>query len=237
MSYAEVTTEQAPGPLAPLDTRPDNLTSLVFAAIRDKIVDASLPPGASVSEASLAAQLKVSKTPVREALLRLKHIGLVESGGRGLRVVKPSLKLIRDAFEFRAGIEALAARYAADRSTPDQAEEIVALAQASLDAAREGRDDDFHTNDHAFHLAIAKAARNAVLLDSIENSFILTRTLRKRDVTAHRDFVTDAQEHVGVAEVIRVGSPDLASARLADHIHRIMLDILDIIPAGPAAPR
>lgn len=61
--------------LAPLAVRPDNLTTLVFAAIRDKIVDATLAPGSSVSEASLAKQLEVSKTPVREALLRLRHVG------------------------------------------------------------------------------------------------------------------------------------------------------------------
>jgi DNA-binding GntR family transcriptional regulator len=236
MSYAEANSGQVPGPLAPLDA-PDNLTSLVFAAIRDKIVDASLPPGSSVSEASLSAQLRVSKTPVREALLRLKHIGLVEPGGRGLQVVKPSLKLIRDAFEFRAGIEALAARYAADRSTPEQHDQIMAFAQASLEAAREGRDEDFHANDHAFHRAIAEAARNAVLLDAIDNSFILTRTLRKRDVTARRDFESDALEHVAVAEVITIGSPDLASARLAEHIHRIMLNILDMVSRDPAATR
>jgi GntR family transcriptional regulator, rspAB operon transcriptional repressor len=236
MSYADAAPGQAPGPLAPLDVRPDNLTDLVFTAIRDKIVDASLPPGSSVSEATLAAQLRVSKTPVREALLRLKYIGLVESGGRGMRVVKPSAGRIRDAFEYRAGIEAMAGQYAANRATAEQQDRIMRLAQASADAAREGRNQDFLASDHEFHLTIAQAARNAVLLQAIENSFILTRTLRQRDVTAVRDFVPDAAEHVGIAEVIRAGSPELASARLAEHVRRIMLNILDIIPSGTAAP-
>lgn len=208
---------------------------MVFAAIRDKIVDASLPPGSSVSEASLAAQLEVSKTPVREALLRLRHIGLVEPGGRGLRVVQPSISGIRDAFEFRAGIEAMAGRLAANRATPEQHETIMALARDSLDAAAAGRGDAFLTSDHEFHMAIARAARNGVLMESIENSFVLTRALRKRDVKAMRDFVPDAHEHVGIAEVIRAGSPELAASRLAEHIHRIMLNILDIHPQAASA--
>ncbi|MFC4946723.1 GntR family transcriptional regulator [Pseudonocardia sp. GCM10023141] len=232
MSYAEANPE-APR-FAPPVTRPDNLTALVFAAIRDKIVDSSLPPGSSVSEASLAAQLQVSKTPVREALLRLRHIGLVEPGGRGLQVIQPSIAGIRDAFEFRAGIEAMAGRHAANRSTPEQQERILELASRSQEAA-EGHDDaNFLRCDQEFHLAIADAARNGVLREAVENSIILTRALRRRDVTARRDFVPDAREHIGIAEVIRAGSPELAATRIADHIHRIMLEMLDI-DLGPVS--
>ena len=95
--------------LPPLAGRPSSLTTRVFAEIRDKIVDATLPPGSRVSESVLADQLRVSKTPVREALLRLRHIGLVEPSSTGLRVIQPSAKAIRDAYEFRAGVEAIAA--------------------------------------------------------------------------------------------------------------------------------
>ncbi len=216
--------------LAPLASRPDNLTSLVFTAIRDKIVDASLPPGSPVSEAMLAAQLQVSKTPVREALLRLRHIGLVEPTTRGLRVAQPSVNAIRDAFEFRAGIEAIAARYAANRATPKQNEHILARADDSLSAAQEGRSADFRTSDREFHLAVAEAARNEVLLQAIENAFVLTQALRQRDVHVERDFVPDAHEHVGIAKLIRAGDAEQAGEQLAGHIHRIMSQLLEVFP-------
>ncbi|WP_236793481.1 GntR family transcriptional regulator [Amycolatopsis sp. GM8] len=218
------------GGLAPLTERPENLTNIVFAAIRDRIVDSSLPPGSSVSEAMLSKQLQVSKTPVREALLRLRHIGLVESTSRGLRVVQPSIAGIRDAFEFRAGIEAMAGRYAADRATTEQHDRIVKMAADSLTAARDGRRGDFLSHDQDFHLAVARAARNEVLFQAVENSIVLTRALRWRDVHVDRDFVPDAHEHVAIADLIRAGSPDLASAKLAEHIHRIMLILLDVYP-------
>src|SRR3981081_2195160 len=81
--------------LRPLAPRAENLTDAVFEAIRDGIVDKVLTPGARISEAKVASQLNVSKTPVREALLRLRHLGLVEPTERGLTVVRPSGKAIR----------------------------------------------------------------------------------------------------------------------------------------------
>ena len=107
--------------LAPLTEKPESLTQLVYQALRDAIISKRLPPGERVSEASLARQLRVSKTPVREALLRLHAIGLVEAdGGRGGRIVRPSAELIRHTYEVRGALESLAARLAAERATPAQ---------------------------------------------------------------------------------------------------------------------
>src|SRR5207249_1759968 len=71
------------GPEAPLflEVRPDSLTDAVYEAIRRGIIDRRLAPGSPVTEAALAEQLGVSKTPVREALLRLKDIGVIEPNG------------------------------------------------------------------------------------------------------------------------------------------------------------
>ncbi len=177
--------------------RPENLTDLVFAAIRRRLVDASLPPGSSVSEAMLSKDLQVSKTPVREALLQLRQIGLVETTGRGLRVVVPNIQIVRDAFEMRAGLEATAARYTADRATREQTTELVELAEES---ARAGDDHDaFREADTAFHLAIAAATGNRMLHQAVENVIVLTQVVRQRDVHVQRDFKPDAKEHISIA--------------------------------------
>lgn len=235
MSYDEAEREARPGTFEPLMARPDNLTSMVFTAIRDKIVDSSLPPGSRVSEAMLSAQLQVSKTPVREALLRLRHIGLVEPTSRGLRVVEPSISGIRDAFEFRAGIEALAGTYAASRATPEQYDRILELANVTLEAAMSGRTDDFLAADLEFHLEVAGAARNGVLRQAIEDSISLTRALRRRDARMDRELVPDAHEHIGIAEAIQAGSSELARSRLSEHINRIMLLILNVYSVAEPA--
>lgn len=204
--------------------RPDNLTDLVFAAIRRRLVEASLPPGSSVSEAMLSKDLQVSKTPVREALLQLRHIGLVESTGRGLRVVVPTARIIRDAFEMRAGLEAAAARYAADRATREQKAELLELARASAEVA-----DDFEAfreADTAFHLAVAAASDNEMLHKAVEDAVVLTQVLRQRDVHVERDFGPDAKEHVSIARALKSGDGATAADRLSGHILRIMEQLL-----------
>lgn len=217
---------QPPSALTPLAVRPDNLASMVYAQIRDRIIDATLAPGSSVSEASLSAQLQVSKTPVREALLRLRQVGLVEPTTRGLRVIEPSTKMIADAFELRADLEAAAGRYAADRIDDASCAELEAAARDSLLAAQERRSHDFHADDRRFHTALAVAARNDVLFQAMENTFALTQALRQRDVALEREFVNDAEEHVAIAEAIKAGERDLAAHRSADHILRIRGQLL-----------
>ncbi|WGY00376.1 GntR family transcriptional regulator [Nocardioides sp. QY071] len=218
--------------LIPLSARPENLTSMVYSQIRDRIIDATFPPGSSVSEASLATQLGVSKTPVREALLRLRQAGLVEPTTRGLRVIEPSAKMIADAFELRAALEATAGRYAADRIDATILEALASAASDSLAAARGRRASDFHDDDRRFHTVIATAAGNDVLSQTMDNSFALTQALRQRDVALERDFVTDAEEHVAIAEAIRAGDGELAARRSSEHILRIMGQLLGAFGAS-----
>ena len=204
--------------------RPENLTDLVFAAIRRRLVDASLPPGSSVSEAMLSKDLQVSKTPVREALLQLRQIGLVETTGRGLRVVVPTAQVIRDAFELRAGLEAASARYAAARATKAQKAELVELAQATVDVA--GDFEAFREADTSFHLAIAAITDNSLLHRAVEDAVVLTQVLRQRDVHVERDFGPDGKEHLSIARAIKSGDGSAAADRLSGHILRIMEQLL-----------
>src|SRR5262245_11921143 len=102
--------------LKPIATRPALLAEMVQDAIRDAIVTRRLSPGERITEAALAKQLGVSKTPVREALLKLEYIGLIEpDGARGGRIITPSPESIRSAYEVRMGLETQAVRFLAGR--------------------------------------------------------------------------------------------------------------------------
>jgi len=212
--------------LSPLDSRPDNLTDLVFQAIRDSIVDQTLAPGSRVSEARVAAQLQVSKTPVREALLRLRHVGLVEPVERGLRVVRPSIQAIHNAYEFRAGIERSAAFFAAHRATTGEREELLGLAQSSFRAAEDGDGFEFRSYDNRFHRLIAQASGNEVLRQAVEDSLVLTAVLRERDVPRSGDSRSCASEHIDVAKAILGGEADKAGDQNAGHILHVMSLVL-----------
>jgi GntR family transcriptional regulator, rspAB operon transcriptional repressor len=208
--------------LAPLTEKPESLTQIVYQTLRDAIISKRLPPGERVSEASLARQLRVSKTPVREALLRLQAIGLVEAdSGRGGRIVRPSAELIRHTYEVRGGLETLAARLAAQRATPAQRSQLLELAAASLAAAQDQDVDGFREHDEAFHDVLADASANPYLARLIDNAYTLTGAARQRDVPSAGDCLDCATGHVRIAEAVARGDDDAAAAAAAGHVEMV----------------
>src|SRR5215470_5955705 len=205
--------------LAPLTEKPESLTQIVYQTLRDAIISKRLPPGERVSEASLARQLRVSKTPVREALLRLQAIGLVEADGpRGGRIVRPSADLIRHIYEVRGSLEALAARLAAERGTPAQRSELIEFAAASLGAAQGQDIDGFRRHDGAFHDLLAAAPYLARLID---NAYTLTGAARQRDVPSAAASVDCATGHMQIAEAVARGDGTAAAAEAAAHVEMV----------------
>src|SRR5438132_337837 len=121
--------------LEPLQ-RSETLTERVYSVVRAAIVDRTLPAGSPIPEPAFAARLGVSRTPVREALMKLHEVGLVEyeANGRAV-VVTPTERTIRDAYELREALEGMAARLAAERLSKGGVAELRGPSQSSLDAA------------------------------------------------------------------------------------------------------
>lgn len=208
--------------LDPIPARLTSLTETVYERIRTAIVTRQIPPGEQVTEAGLGVQLAVSKTPVREALVRLAYIGFVEPGPRrGLRVVTPSLPAIRAAYEVRAGLEAQSVRLASLRRGDSEAGDIANLAQSSFDAVRDGDVTAFRELDRRFHLAIADAAGNARLGSLVRDYVDLVATLRLRDVPQVDNSLECAQHHVSIAAAITERTPDAAEQRLREHLSKV----------------
>jgi DNA-binding GntR family transcriptional regulator len=204
--------------LEPVADRPQSLTDIAFDRIRSAIVARTLEPGTRVSESMLGEMLQVSKTPVREALLRLCHVGLVEPTTRGLRVVMPNSTIIRNAYEVRTGLETMAAELAASRADEGQRAEIIDAAAKSLQFARAGDPADFSKWDLAFHTSIGKSTRNELLAKAVEDSVILAFTLRSRDVLTADDSVRCGQLHVALSKSIEKGDGELAAKQMREHI-------------------
>jgi DNA-binding GntR family transcriptional regulator len=213
--------------LEPVGTRPSSLTEIAFDRIRDAITSNSLAPGTRVSESMLSELLHVSKTPVREALLRLCHIGLVEPTTRGLRVVMPNPDIIRDAYELRSGLESVAAQTASVRADDKQRHAILDAGKRSLERAKAGDSTGFAEWDISFHNIVADATGNKLLAKAIGESLVLAFTLRSRDVPTINDSVHCGQEHVDIAKTIASGKGAEAAAQMAQHITGVMQLMLE----------
>jgi DNA-binding GntR family transcriptional regulator len=123
-----------------------------YALLRDAVVSAELRPGRRLSENELAARLGVSRTPVREALLRLADDGLVESVPQvGTFVARISLSAVEDAQFVREALECAAVRLAAERAAPADIAELETILARQQTAAATGSFDSFYALDDAFH--------------------------------------------------------------------------------------
>lgn len=205
-----------------LDAKPERLSQLVYEAIRDAIIAKTLPPGDPVSEARLARQLGVSKTPVREALLRLQAIGLVEPRSRGACVVTPSAELLRSSYEVRATLEAGVARLATLRATADQKAEIVGAAERSLQVAEADDISAFQSWDRRFHELMTEACGNPHLADLLRNASTLARVLRARDAPSQNHALRCAAYHLEIAAAVERGDADRASQCASEHIEFLL---------------
>ncbi|MCU1418394.1 MAG: hypothetical protein JWP32_2568 [Schumannella sp.] len=215
--------------LLPLGTRPESLSNLVLEQIKSAIVNKELVPGTKISEASLATQLKVSKTPVREALLRLRHIGLVSPNGSGLQVVQPSRESIREAYELRAGLERASARFASTRCTESEQLLLAEFAEGSLAMTLSGDALGFREFDSKFHRQVAHCSGNELLNTAIDDALVLTSALRARDVPMTQgDSVNCAKEHIRIADAIAHGRADIAGEAMEEHIGHVMSMVLAV---------
>jgi DNA-binding GntR family transcriptional regulator len=210
-----------------VEFKPESLTEIVFEKILTGIIDKTLAPGSRVSEKSLATQLGVSKTPVREALLRLRSIGLVESASDGPRVTEPSFNRIHDAYEFRSGIERMSAACAAGRADQTQHAAILEAAQGSLSAATAGDEAGFRSWDREFHRRVAEASGNPMIRDEVESLRLLTSALRGRDAPARGTSELCGDEHVQIAMAIAAHEDQKEADLMAKHIQHVMSIVLE----------
>ncbi|MEH6795574.1 MAG: GntR family transcriptional regulator [Rhodococcus sp. (in: high G+C Gram-positive bacteria)] len=149
--------------LTPIDAR--NTSMVIADQIRDRIIDGSYAPGEQINEANVAAELEISRGPVREALQRLNQEGLLVSyRNRGVFVVELSSEGVTEIYESRAAIEVGAAwtLVHGDRahlvSVADELSAIVMQMQPFIDRA------DWRglaERDLAFHTALVGATRNS----------------------------------------------------------------------------
>ena len=154
---------------------PENAEQIAYYRIKTAIYKQYIRQGSRLAEASLAKQLNLSRTPVRQALRRLHYEGLVEFSPKGrAQVICPTEDRIRQTYAVRTELEKMAARLAAQHATQKKVDELKGLIAEEgpiyqkfiASGLRQGLSEYFAINE-AFHLCIAKLSRNEVLYEQI----------------------------------------------------------------------
>ena len=145
------------------------LSDRAYERIRHDIISCVLAPGAEISETQLCSQYRIGKAPVRMALNRLAHDGLVRAiPRRGYRVAPITVKDVHDVFELRLMLEPTAARMAAGKIGAQRMRVLDEVARSSYQPGDPGSTSRFLEASKAFHVAIARATGNARLAEAIE---------------------------------------------------------------------
>jgi len=203
----------------PLEPAP-NLSDQVYARILEAIIDRTLLPGQRITQNELAERLGVSRQPVSHALHLLHRQGLVaESGRRGFEVTQLDPERIRQLYEVRGAIDALAARLAAGRAKTD------ATGRAQLESSlRAGRAIERKTPlsrlialDVDFHTAIYRLAGNPAIEEMIAPHWPHMRR-SMATVLAALDYRESAwTEHETIAAQILAGNARAAESAAQSH--------------------
>jgi DNA-binding GntR family transcriptional regulator len=213
-----------------------SLEERVYEALRDSIVAGSFRPGDALVEAQLSERFGVSKTPVREALIRLKRDGLVDASmHRVNRVATPSAERIRQAFEVRSWLESALTARAAEAPSAALLREL----KASIDQARAALaaddTDGYVQAVRRFSDVIVSAGGNDYaeeVLERLRNVLTLIAHI-SRETAGRRE--RSIAEHEAIYNAIRRKDPAKAAEATRSHLESIKQDSLQALKLLQAA--
>lgn len=207
----------------------------IYQALRSDIVSMHRPPGEAIVERQIAELFGVSRTPVREALLRLADDGLVEIFPQSATIVaRIPVDDLPEAIIVRTSLESTAVRYAAQRVTRSQVAVLRAnlLLQQETEAA--GDFDGFYEADEAFHALIARIAGYPRLWTIAQEVKVQVDRYRRLTLPEPGRLTYVIAEHAAVADAIADGDPARAERCMAAHLDGLLSSIPATQGANPA---
>ena len=215
--------------VAPVGAEAASVGQLAYQALREAILAMDIySPDADLrlDEQRLAEALGVSRTPVRQALARLDHEGLVRiMPRRGVLILRKSKGEITEMIRAWAALESMAARLVCERATDEEIREL-----RDLFAGFEGDELRLHLDEYSeanlvFHSRIIELGRNPVITSMVDGLLVHVRAIRGRmigqDDRAERSIV----DHMHIIEALEARDAELAERLVRDHALDLAADV------------
>jgi DNA-binding GntR family transcriptional regulator len=206
----------------------------VYSALRDAIVSTSFTPGQRLSETDLAERYGVSRTPVREALVRLRDDRLVEIVPQlGTFVTRISREAVGDAQFVRESLECSAAKLAAQRASSDDVAALDAIVERQREASAASDVDRFYVFDDELHRSLCDLSGHGIAWSLSQRAGGHLNRIRRLSMTVPAYIDEMIAEHVVVIEALRRGEPDEAERVLREHLRMTLSSLPEIERAHP----
>ena len=199
--------------------RTQSLATLAHRELERRILAGELPSGTKLNEAEVAAQLGISRGPVREAFRALEESGLVRvEKNRGVFVRQVSVEEADDIYDVRASLDETIGRRVAERATPEQLAQLKGSIAAMVRAAASGNTGDYYAANIAFHDSLAQFAANAKLLE-IYRKLVNELSLYRRKTIERGGAIlpTSCAEHRKIVDAIAARDAPLAGRLMYEH--------------------
>lgn len=205
---------------------------VVHEQLRRRIISGELPPGAPLSENDLAAELSVSRTPVRESLILLADEDLVQVFPQlGSFVSRVDIRHVADAQFVREAIEVASLRDAADRLD----EPALAALRDLLDRQRAAENDveEFFRLDEEFHQMLLDVGGHAGAWRAVQSAKAHLDRARRLGLRTVSPVATLVAQHAAVVDALADRDPKAAEAALREHLRAVFDDIERIRERSP----
>ena len=220
-------TTRKTAPVLPLVESLPNLSDRVYSILRHHIADQQLQGGSRLSVPRLAAQLGVSRTPVKEALERLARDGLVTMlPNRGAYVSLLRREDVDEIYQMREMLEGLATRVAAEQANPGLLSHLADLLRQGEVAVKAGNVEGHIQVDLEFHRLIRERAGNRRLIHALGNLQDQIRIVFRTSATIAGRMPQALDEHRRILAALRAGDPDEAEQAARNHVRRIRAAVL-----------
>ena len=200
--------------------RDGSLTDAAYAVLKDQLIKCELSPGARFTEGQVVDEIGIGKTPVREALTRLAHIGLIRSMPRhGYEVAPITIQYTRDLFGVRRIVEPAGVLLAVGRAKLDELTQINEICVENYGGVDQAGRTTFLESNQEFHLTLCEAGGNRRLLEVMQRVMDDSQRLFHFGLT-HFDFSKGIGTHAPIIEALADGSGAKAAQLVREEIDR-----------------
>jgi DNA-binding GntR family transcriptional regulator len=201
-------------------------SSRIYSDLRTELVSLHRRPGEVISEAEIAVLYGVSRTPVREAILRLAEEGLVEIFPQsGIFVSRIPLSALPEAIIIRKALEATTAQLATERATSSQILALRSILERQREANSAGEHDDFHRADELFHATIAEVAGYPGIWTLIQQVKVHVDRYRQLTLPQQGRIPRVIAEHEAILRAIEARDPSGARIAMEFHLESLLANI------------
>ena len=214
--------------LKPVEKEEGSLTEQVYRNLRHGIITGAVSGGTRLVETALASEMKVSRTPVREALHKLALEGFLYSIPRAGYIVEETSETdIKDLFTTRTAIEKIAVKWAIAKITPEELKRLEMNLEKTKEILESGATESMMDLDAEFHQIIYRAARSKTLYKISQT--LSDHTLRFRLACIHVPEIAERakQGHMKILQAIQARDSTAAEEMVEDHLDTVTNDILN----------